>query len=196
MPRVVEFDFTGVTPAQGGGGSDYIPQGRYVLTVTKADLPVVNANGNTVTALSFEVAGGDYKGKRLTDRFVRTAASRFGEQRLMAFFNALTGKETPSQSGIKVDFDNLIGKSVQADVRDNTIPANDRYPERLASQIDAYYPLQTAAAAPRNGAVPAADIPPAAPIAAAPVAAPAPVPVAAATVPAQAVAAEVDDLFS
>lgn len=153
MTRVVTFDFTDAPPAQ-GGGSDHIPPGRYLLRVVKVeDGKSQNTNARMVTA-RHEVIEGPEQGKRLTDQWVITGEkSKFARQRLNAFLVNL-GLRT-QEKAVQVDLDKLEGKLVEALVRDNTIPATDKYPERLTSKVDSYF-LHGKPAAAKNGATPAA----------------------------------------
>lgn len=193
MPRVHEFDFTGMEPAQGGGGSDYIPPGRYALSVVKVEMGKSKAGNDMVTA-TFVVGAGDAKGKRLVDYFTKSSSSTFGWQRLMAFFGALSGNQVkPGRA--KIDLEKLSGLSVEADVADDNQAATADYAARTTSRISAYYTMGGAAPAPAvNGTTPT----PAAVAAPAPQPAPAPAtaPVAAAPEPVAAgVGEEIDDLF-
>lgn len=190
MPRVVEFDFTGMEPAQGGGSSDYVDPGRYPALIEKAEFGKSNA-GNPMVTVTLTIGAGDFKGKRLVDRFAQSSSSTFGWQRLMAFLGAVSGGAIDAKK-TKIDLEKLNGKAVQIDVRDDTMPASDRYAERIVSKIDAYYPMSTPAAPAANGAAPARAAAPAPAQAPAPAPAPAPEPVA---VAADDAADEVDDLF-
>lgn len=144
MSNVIELDFRGAPPAQGGGGTDVVPAGRYPLRVDRVEQSKTNA-GRSMIVVHFKVAVGEYAGSRLRDRFVLPSSpddSKFGLQRLHAFIVAF-GSEIGERK-VKLDLDQFVGKVVLADVQDNSIPATDRYPERKTSEPIAYHNASTA----------------------------------------------------
>lgn len=196
MARKMTFDFTDAPPAQGGQSSDHVMPGRHTLRLVDFSETQARSSGNKMIVTKFEVASGPDQGKQLIDRFVTTGESKFGLQRLHAFFLALNLPVT--QKKVALDVDRLIGQLVVAQVVDEVVPANDNYPERLQSKINAYY-LVEGATPPTPAAVAAPQEPAPAP-APAVVEAPAPAAVAAAAAPAAPAAevsvADVDDLFA
>ncbi len=141
MPTVIELDFQGAPPAQGGSQVDHIPVGRYPLRVERVESGTT-ATGKRRVIVNFKVAAGSSNGSRLRDQFVLPAKpddSKFGLQRLNAFFLACGANV--GEKKVKIDLDTFIGRNVAADVEDNTIPANNDYPERTVSAPIAYYPI-------------------------------------------------------
>lgn len=206
-----EFDFTGAPPAQGSLGSDVIPAGRYRLQIEEIKDGTTKNGDKKMVSVKCVVAQGEMKGKVLRDNFVYTGDNNFGMRRLHAFF--LACNLGVSERRVKVDFDKIPGRLVDADVKDDTIPANEQYDARPSSRIDAYYSTKVAeapaAATPAVNGAQAAVAQKAAPKAA-PVAAPAAVAVAEpeadvvddsevvddASEPAVDIAEATDDLFS
>lgn len=170
----VTFNFSGVSPVEGGGQSDYVAPGRYRLKVTKFE-DGSSSNGNRMVTVNYETPDG----KRLNDRFVLT--SDFGLRRFMGLFVAL-GVKVPQQQ-VTMDTDKVVGRECEAQVGDDQMPASAEYPNpRTVSRINTYFfPPELAAAygataTPAPAAAPAAA-PVAAPVAAAPAPASAPAPV-------------------
>lgn len=166
---VVELDFTGAPPAQ-GGGTDRIPAGRYNLKVT-AIKDGASSNQNRMFTVDLEVASGNEQGKQLRDNFVVAPGangSKFGLQKFHAFLVALGAPL--AQGKVKFDTDKLVGRVCEAQVGDAELRANGENEARTVSQPRGYYPLGTTSAAAKAQAAPAAP-PAAAPKAAAPKAA-------------------------
>lgn len=200
----VTFNFSGVTPVEGGGQSDYVSPGRYRLKVTKFE-DGNSSNGNRMVTVNYETPDG----KRLNDRFVLT--TDFGMRRFMGLFVAL-GVKVPQQQ-VTLDTDKILGRECEAQIGDDQMPASAEYPNpRTVSRINTYFfPAELAGAygavaTPPAAAPVAAPAPPPAPVAAAPVVAepvapvapvaPAPVaPVAPAAPVDVAVTSALDDLF-
>lgn len=218
MPRIVTFDFTDAPPAQGGGLTDHIPPGKYRLRVTNIEDGTAKS-GKRMLTVSFEVASGDFIGKRLVERFVlatdKPGEVPFGLKRLHAFLLSL-GLPV-QQKSTKLDLDKLVGQTCDADVVDDKIEASEQYPERIVSRINTFHIPEAATkpAAPKAqepAPAPAAPTPPPAPApepaptpTPTPAAEPAAAPVAVADPPAQpeaeaaddltAIASDIDDLF-
>lgn len=192
MSRVVSFDFTDAPPAQSGGGtSDHVPPGDYLLRVDKID-DGTSKNGKRMITATFRINDGDYIGKKLIERFVlesENGKTPFGLQRLHAFLLSLN--LPVQQKAVKVDLDKLEGLTFSGEVQDDVLAASGDYAARTISKISQFKfsdaPKAAVKAAPAKQAAPAT--------------APAPAPAAAPEAPVAqetdlaAVAAEFDDLF-
>lgn len=195
MPRVVDIDFTGAPPAQGGGGDDYVAPGTYPLRCLILEDGKSSAGKRMIIA-KWEVATNDAMGgRKLTDRFViDPGGSKFPLQRLHALLLAFN--LPVSEKAIRIDFDGLTNKGVMGVIEDRIQPEGNGYPERTVSNISAYHPIQKAAPAPAPAAAPVTPTPVAAAPAPAPVAPvePTPIMAAPAAVAATEVAATSDNL--
>lgn len=141
MPNIIEVDFREAPPTQGGAQTDHIPPGRYALKVERAESGVSTTKKPMLT-FHFKVAQGEYAGKRVRGNFVLPADesdSKLGLQRFHAFVLAFGAKV--GERKFKLDIDQFVGKVIAADVADNTIEANGRYPTRIVSTPEAYYPV-------------------------------------------------------
>lgn len=180
MPRTAVFDFTDTPPEQGGARADRVPPGRYILRITEVKDGTTSAGDKQMVTAWFDIANGDFAGKRLVDRFVRTAPPKnFGWKRFHAFLLAI-GLPI-QQKAVKLDLDRLSGKLVEAEIQDEVQAATAEYPERTNSVPRSYYPFPPPSA---NGATPAPATAQSAPPAPAPAPTPAPVAVPAAPAPA------------
>lgn len=141
MPRTVVLDFTDAPPAQGGGGFDHVPPGRYAIKLTQISEERAKSSNRKMIVARWEVATGDQTGKSLSDRFVVEGDAKFGRQRLHACLLALT--LPVAQKKIKIDLDTLSGRSCVALVVDEEIPASENYPSRMGSRIQAYFPIES-----------------------------------------------------
>ena len=178
MAREVIVDLRGAPPAQGGGGSAKIPEGRYPFRVEKGDTDVTQAGKSRIT-IWLRVAGGEFKGKRIRDDFIFPKSpddSKFGAQRFHAFL--LAAGAPAKEARFKVDLDWFTNRPIFADIEDNEMPASPdgKYAARITSRRGAYYSVQqikeeqekqkqngnesSAAASPPAPAAPAAPIPP------------------------------------
>lgn len=204
MSRVVEFDFEGAPPAQ-GGGDDYIPPGDYAGRVRKVEDGTTKNGGKRMITATLEVAAGDHKGSKLTDRFAfgNPGESKFPLQRWHAFLLACGAKINGTK--VRLDLDALENRPIRFTVKDETSIYQGE--EQTKARIVAYYtfsqttaeqgpqtqavtpPAPTPAPAPAPAAVAVADPP------AAPAEAPAPVSAEAPAVE-EVDIASVDDLFS
>ena len=176
MPNIVTIDFQGVTPMNGGMGSDHIPPGKYAFKVSRL-VSGQARSGATMMTGTFSVASGPMAGKRIIERFVLPKDEndqKIGISRFYAFLLAL-GVKIRTDAAMRFDMDALTDRPFIGEVVDNEREANDKYPARTESSIDSFHPIGEATA----GAAPAP-----APVAAAPVA-PAPAPVAVAVAPAE-----------
>lgn len=192
----VTFNFTGVTPVEGGAAQDYIAPGRYRLKITKFE-DGASQNGNRMVTVSYETKA---DGKRLVDRFV--LSSDFGMKRFMGLFVAL-GVKVPA-GPVTLNTDKMIDRECDAQIGDDTLPASAEFPNpRTVSRITTYYfpagyenGAAPAPAAPVAASVaeaaPAAPVAPPPPVEPAPAPAPAPAPVIAEAPVAAPVAAPVD----
>lgn len=167
MPRVVNLDFSGAPPAQ-GGGSDRVPPGMYVIKVVEVK-DGKSSTGKHMLTGSFEIVKGEQAGKNLMDNFmVEPSAkngSQFGLARFHAFLIALGGKEVAGS--MKLDLDKLNGRMCEVKVHDAERAATEEYEARTVSQIRAYYVVGSNAPAPVAKATAPAAAPAAAPQAAA-----------------------------
>lgn len=161
---IIEVDFTGAPPQQ-GGGQDYIAPGRYQLKVIKAEPADAASSGRKMVVVNFEIASGEKRGSRITERFVLGQENKRGEKKFHAFMLAI-GVVPPARA--RFDGEMLTGKMVLADIHDRLQAAQGQYPERTVSEVDRY--LTAAGVDPSAG--PAAT-PATAPIAAVPAPAPA-----------------------
>lgn len=167
----VTFDFTGAPPAQGGGGVDVVPPGKYMLRLVDFEDGLTSRKDKRMVKTKWEVASGDFEGKSLRDNFVLGGEGIFGMQRLHACLLALNVKV--GERSITFESTRLIGQTCVAVVQDGVMPANGDYPERAISEIRSYHSLAEVQAAQAAKAA-AASAPPvaiAAPAAPAPVAA-------------------------
>lgn len=164
MARTVVLDFSDAPPAQGGGGFDHVPPGRYAVQLTRISEERAKSSNRKMIVAQWEVVQGEQTGKSLSDRFVIEGDAKFGRQRLHACLLALM--LPVQQKKIKIDLDTLGGRTCTALVIDEEIPASENYPSRMGSRIQAYFPIESP-----NGAAPKATAPKAAaPKAAAPAA--------------------------
>lgn len=192
---IVEVDFEGAPPAQ-GGGQDYVPPGKYLAEVQELTAGESKNSGKQMLTLTIRVrAPEEYAGKKLTDYFVieRGGKSLFGLQRFHAFMLALG--VTINTTKVRFDTEKIVGRQFIVEVIDEKREATEQYPERTVSRAVAYYTTQGLNPVAKDGASPAPAVQPAAP---APEPAPAATVAAPATVaeePIAAVAADIDDLF-
>lgn len=195
---VIELDFSGAPPAQ-GGGSDLIPAGRYVVKL--ADMrKQTSGTGTDMIVVVWDVASGEQMGKQVQDRFSlapnKDGGPGFGVRRFHACLVALGAPV--AQGRVKFESDKLLGKACEAQVGDKTIPASGEYEARVVSEPRAYHPLGSAKASATKAPAAAPAAPKAAP--AAPKAPPAPVAVVEEVTldvaEATDISDEVDDLFA
>lgn len=152
MPREIVVDFTDAPPAQGGAGSDYIPQGKYLWEIKSAEKTSAKSSGAEMIVVELAVVQGvdgtAYAGKKNIDRFTfprNAEASKFGLQRFHALMVAVG---YPPQSGkVKIDLDKLVGRRVIGDVEDEHQAAQGEYGARTVSRIRSYSSAKTPAAA-------------------------------------------------
>jgi len=150
LTNVIEVDFAGAPPAQ-GGGSDHIPRGRYVLRIVSADKTKAKS-GRDMVAVRFTVDGGQEDGARERDQFVLPRSkddSRFGLQRFNAFLEAVG--YNIGERKVRLDLDNLVNRLIEADVVDDKYEPENGSP-RIISRMDAYYRV-------RQGSPDAASVP-------------------------------------
>lgn len=149
---VVELDFSGAPPAQGGGESDHIPEDLYDIRVDDIENGK-SKNDKPMITVRFKVADGPFANKRLVERFTiprpGTDDSLFGLQRFHALLIALGFSEQSKR--VKVDLKKLVNRVCTAEVGDETQAATEQYPERTRSRPFAFHPLGS-----QNGAGPAA----------------------------------------
>ena len=164
MSNVIEVDFEGAPPAQ-GGRAVHIPRGQYAFRIIGMGQSKTRGTpSKQMITAQLAVNDGEQKGAHLEDRFVFPATAedtKYGIQRFNAFLQALGANV---KGKMKIDLDALPGKLVLADVDDNVIPATDQYPEKTVSAPVAYYNIKTLQAdnaAPAKAAAPAAPPQPA-----------------------------------
>lgn len=198
MAREISLDFTDTPPAQGTGGSDHIPPGKYLCEITNFDDGTSKSSGKRMLTGNWIVADGNLIGKKLLERFVLEGDDgkpTFGAQRLHA---CLLAHGVPvTQKVVRIDLDRLAGLRAVLEVDDEEVPARDKYEARVTSRIRAFYPVQ--AAKPKAAAPAATKAEPAPAPAPEPEAIAMPEPVAVAAAPAAApettVAQDIDNLF-
>lgn len=187
--QILEIDFTGAPPAQGGGGSDYIKPGTYVMVVNSAKKTTSKGSGRPQAIVDLRVHNeGQFQGKKILDYFLLDRGEgeygAFGLQRFHAFLVAVG--YTIGERKVQLDLEQLAGRPVVVQIDDDTLPPNEKFPDgKIISKAKAYMSYeevraaqkrqQEAAAQVANGAAPAVLATPAAPAEAAeaaPVAAP------------------------
>ena len=137
------IDFGDAPPAQGGGGSDYVPPGTYVLAIDKATAQMT-ASERPAVVVNFVVAQPPkFKGKRLQVWFVTprqgTNDSKFPAQRLNALFIALGYQPMDKPQQASAITKALTGKQCLAEIEDQVQPAKGQYKERTTSNPVAFW---------------------------------------------------------
>lgn len=156
MARKVTFDFGGNEANFGGGGtSDHVPQGRYVLKIKEFE-DTKSRSDRPMWRVTAEIAQGDYIGKRIVEHFVKD--QDFAQSRLRALLACLANKDVPNR--IEVDLDALIGREFVADLVDDQPKPTEQFPNpQLQSKIGRFI----ANAQEANGTGPATPVEQAAP---------------------------------
>lgn len=144
MANKITLDFTDAPPVQGGGRTDYIPPAQYMLQIDKAEKVKTKDGSKDMIVVSLSVAGGDYKGKRLIDRFTLPRAgsedSKLGLQRFHSILLAVSGKDLTGKK-TELNLDSLVGKKMLSEIADDEQPASEdgKYKARTTSKPVAYY---------------------------------------------------------
>ena len=111
--------------------------------------------GKPMLKLTVELAAsGEHKGKRLVDYFVIDGATKFPMQRLHAML--LAAGFVVKTAKLAIDLDQVSGKAMRIETKDEVQQATEQYAERTNSRIVAYHTLKPTAAAPVQEAASAA----------------------------------------
>lgn len=137
MSRIAVFNFVGAPPSQ-GGQSDYIPPGRYTARIVEMK-DDKSKGGERMVTNKVVIAEGEQAGATLIDYFAKMdERGSVGLKRIHACFLALSLPVT-EKDNLRIDLEKQTGKLVEVDVRDQLMPANEEYGEKLTSRIVAYY---------------------------------------------------------
>lgn len=139
--RIIELDFEGAPPQQGGGAiSDHIPAGRYLLKVHDAFAGRSRGSDKPMVTVEFRVADGEYEGKKMIERYVVPETpedSKVGLQRFHALLICLGFKQ---QKGKKpINLEKVMGRTTTADVDDEEMEASGGYKARVISRPFRFY---------------------------------------------------------
>lgn len=119
--------------AKGGGGgrSDRVPEGDYVLKLVKIEKRKAKETDNTVLWAFFKIAQGPKKGKKIVERFTLTPKALF---RLRNWLEAM-GLEVPEKK-TAIKYGKYVGEEVGA-----TIVDGEEYKNRIPSEVGEFIPV-------------------------------------------------------
>lgn len=145
----IVINFGDSPPAQGRGSFDHIPAGTYILDIVKGTQGTTSTEKPMVD-VSFVVAEGDSKGRRVRSMFViprgGTDDSNFGIQRLNALLVACGLKAQSKTVKASKLLKAIEKKKVVAMVEDRILPAQGNRSETTISDPVEFHSLKSEAA--------------------------------------------------